>query len=167
MGEPPQDADSEGKARRGWRLAIVYGTLVLLLAGFGAGRLWDGMAALTGQIGAVRHAVAVNLAARNAYAEALKADSPAPRTIAPLPHRISFYPPLARRRHEQGDVILKVLVLPSGQVGDVEVLQSSGSAQLDAAALVSVGSWVYLPAVKGHRPVAAWTRVRVRFQLSS
>ncbi len=167
MGASPEGVDSVGKTGRSWRLPVVYGIMVLLLAGFGAGRLWEGLAALTSQIGAVRHAVALNLAARKAYADALKADASTPRAIPTIPHRITFYPPLARRRQEQGDVILKVLVLPSGQVGDVEVLRSSGSAQLDAAALVSVGAWVYLPAVRGHRPVAAWTRVRVRFQLAS
>ncbi len=167
MGEPSVDADSAGKARRRLRLAVVYGILVLLLAGFGAGRLWQAGRTIAQSMDTARQNFVVGLAARQAYDAALRSDARWPKANPALPHRISLYPPLARHRGEQGSVILKVLVLPSGQVGDIKILRSSGSAQLDAAALVSVGSWVYLPAVKEHRPVAAWTLVNVRFRLAS
>ncbi|MDE2352862.1 MAG: energy transducer TonB [Alphaproteobacteria bacterium] len=167
MAEPSEGAEVAGKARRRRHIAIVYGISVLLLAGFGAGRFWEAGAVLAGQFSAFRHAVAVNLAAQQAYKDSLRADAAAPRAIPAIPHRIAFYPSLAARRHEQGDVLLGVLVLPNGLVGDVRVLHSSGSAQLDAAALLAVGSWVYLPAVKAHRPVAAWTKANIRFQMAS
>jgi TonB family protein len=160
-------SEQAGQARRRLALAAAYGALILLLAGVGAGRFWEVERGFARSADAIRQVFAVNLEARQAYGRALRHDAPRPTANPAIPHRITFYPDLARRRGEQGEVVLKVLVQPDGQVGDVRVLRTSGSAQLDAAALVSVGGWVYLPAVKGHRPVAAWTLVSVRFQLTS
>jgi TonB family protein len=79
----------------------------------------------------------------------------------------ALYTPLAIRRHEQGDLLIQLLVLPDGSVGDVRIVKSSGSAQLDAGALVSAGNWRYRPAMQGGKPVAAKVTVRVRFKLAN
>ncbi len=84
-----------------------------------------------------------------------------------FPHTIDFYPKVAILNHQEGDVVLRLLVLKTGQVGDVSIVKSSGYAQLDAAALVSAGNWRYLPAVRDGHPVNAEIGVRVRFKLAA
>ena len=55
-------------------------------------------------------------------------------TVPPI---ADFYPPNARRRGEQGDIVLEYGVAPrSKELQDVRVVASSGFAELDTAALV-------------------------------
>lgn len=138
--------------------------MLLAVAAFGAGRLrefvprvWAGYAQLQARIAAID-------VTRAAFTEALRRNAPFPRPNPVVPHRIDAYPVVALRRHEEGDVLLKVLVLPSGEVGDVRLLHSSGSSQLDAAALTGVGGWYYVPAARNHHAVPAWVTVNVRFR---
>lgn len=168
MGQKDRASHGLGLRARGHaRLVVIYGIALLLLAGFGAGRLRETLPGIIATISAARQNVALNRISQAAFLEAIRTDAAAPRANPAIPHRIETYPVLAQRRHQEGDVILKVLVLPNGQVGDVAVLRSSGFAQLDAAALTGVGGWYYVPAVRRHRPVPAWTAVRVHFALAS
>ena len=75
------------------------------------------------------------------------------------------YPAAARRRGEEGDVLLKVEVLADGRVGRAEVEGSSGFALLDEAALRTVRNWRFRPALKGRDVVACWVNIPVRFRL--
>ena len=50
-----------------------------------------------------------------------------------------------------------------GQVTDADVLESSGSEELDNAALDAVGGWTYAPAVRGGRPLRGETDAAVTF----
>jgi len=75
------------------------------------------------------------------------------------------YPDSARRRSRQGRVILRVEVGPDGAAGTVAVDESSGDADLDAAALDAVRRWRFRPALRNGFPVAAQVRVPVRFAL--
>lgn len=59
------------------------------------------------------------------------------------------YPPISRRRGEEGTVILSLVVLTDGSVTKVRVKQSSGHPRLDRAALLAVSRWRYSPATKG------------------
>ena len=59
------------------------------------------------------------------------------------------YPLEARQKGYQGDVLLKVEVLPNGRVGEVEVEKSSGYELLDQSALATVKKWRFIPARKG------------------
>jgi protein TonB len=104
---------------------------------------------------------------RTAFARAIQQNSPVPGVIPALPHTLTLYPILAQRLNEEGDVRLRVLVLSSGEVGDVRVVRSSGFAQLDAAALIGVGYWYYTPAMKDHQPVDCWIEVLVRFRMQN
>ena len=84
-----------------------------------------------------------------------------------FPHAIDAYPRIAVLNHQQGTVVIRLLVLPSGEVGDVNVVKSSGYPQLDAAALVEAGKWRYLPAVRHGAPVSAEIDVAIRFRLAT
>ncbi|HWA29835.1 MAG TPA: energy transducer TonB [Rhizomicrobium sp.] len=73
------------------------------------------------------------------------------------------YPPLATARHEQGQPVVAVCIMPDGWVGDAVVKQTSGSDQLDAAALISAGNWHFLPAAGGINGVPEWADIRLNF----
>lgn len=77
------------------------------------------------------------------------------------------YPALSRRLREQGVVLLRVYVLPSGAPEQVELKQSSGSARLDESALTAVRKWKFTPAQSAGRAVAAWVVVPIAFSLST
>jgi protein TonB len=79
----------------------------------------------------------------------------------------AVYTPIAVRLRQEGDVQIQLTVLPDGSVGDVKILKSSGSPQLDAGALVSAGYWRYRPAMHNGMPVAANVKVNVRFKLAN
>ncbi len=148
--------------RRNPVAAAVYAGILIALASFGFGRAWDPLVATWENI---RQSVAVYDATRAAFAEALRSNAAEPRALAVFPHTLTIYPIVALRHKEQGDVLLRVLVDTDGEVGDVRILRSSGHAQLDAAALVGVGYWFYLPAVRNHRAVASWITVLIRFRI--
>jgi protein TonB len=76
-----------------------------------------------------------------------------------------LYPREARRKGFQGEVVLKVEVLPSGLVGQVEVKKSSGHEILDRSALSAVKQWKFFPAKKGEIAVTSWVNIPVKFQL--
>jgi len=63
------------------------------------------------------------------------------------------YPMLARRRGEEGRVVLRVVLGADGAVQEAAVAQSSHSALLDAAALATVRSWHCTPATRSGKPV--------------
>ncbi len=75
------------------------------------------------------------------------------------------YPSASRRSHEEGTVMLKVLVSPDGRAQQLAVANSSGFARLDDAALATVKRWAFVPARQAGRAVAAWVLVPVTFEL--
>ena len=75
------------------------------------------------------------------------------------------YPREARRRGYQGEVLLRVEVIASGEVGQVEVKRSSGHEILDRSALTTVKQWRFVPAQKGANIVSTWVNIPVKFQL--
>jgi protein TonB len=75
------------------------------------------------------------------------------------------YPRIARRKGYQGTVLIDVLVNREGRVKDIRLLESSGHSILDRAALGSVRTWIFAPAMKGEEKVEMWVKVPVRFQL--
>ena len=62
-------------------------------------------------------------------------------------------------------MILKVEVLPSGRVGQIEVKNSSGHELLDRSALAAVKQWKFIPAKKGETPIPLWVNIPIKFQL--
>jgi protein TonB len=77
------------------------------------------------------------------------------------------YPSLSRRLREQGVVLLRVYVLPSGLPDVVELKTSSGSARLDESALSAVRRWKFTPAQSAGRSVGAWVVVPIAFSLAA
>ena len=76
-----------------------------------------------------------------------------------------FYPGLARKRGQEGTVILQVLVNKEGRVDDLEIEDSSGFGLLDRAAETAVRKWLFDPAKHGQQEVSMWVRVPVTFRL--
>lgn len=77
------------------------------------------------------------------------------------------YPPLSRRLGEQGRVVLRVHVLPSGQADEIHIHISSNSSRLDQSARETVGRWRFLPARRGEETIAAWVLVPIAFSLNT
>ena len=76
------------------------------------------------------------------------------------------YPQLARRKGEQGRVMLKVLVSEGGQPEKVQVDTSSGYSKLDQAAVEAVKKWSFIPASRSGQPVSAYVLVPIKFSLN-
>ncbi len=77
------------------------------------------------------------------------------------------YPPLSRRLGEEGKVILRVHVEPSGRPSQIELKTGSGSHRLDQAAQDAVWRWKFIPARRGDEAIAAWVLVPIVFKLST
>lgn len=75
------------------------------------------------------------------------------------------YPMASARRHEEGRVILRVLIGSDGAPQRVEVEESSGFPQLDRAARDAVSKWRFTPGTRNGMPFTAWGRVPVEFRL--
>jgi bla regulator protein BlaR1 len=76
------------------------------------------------------------------------------------------YPKAAIDEKREGKVLLRVLVGSDGGVQQVEVEASSGSADLDAAAVATLRKWKFNAAHDGYKPVAAWVGVPIDFSLN-
>lgn len=75
------------------------------------------------------------------------------------------YPGLARKRGQEGTVVLQVLVNTNGRVDDLEIEKSSGFASLDRAAAASVRKWSFEPGRRGEEKIPMRVRVPVTFKL--
>lgn len=75
------------------------------------------------------------------------------------------YPALAVRRRWEGSVVVSFEILPDGRCGEVAVLESSGHALLDDAAVRAVRDWRFKPAVRNGAAVAARQVIRFTFRL--
>jgi protein TonB len=76
-----------------------------------------------------------------------------------------FYPPEARQKGYEGEVLLKVEVLSNGRVGEVELKKSSGHEILDQSALDTIKKWRFIPAKKGGVAIPSWVTIPFKFQL--
>jgi protein TonB len=75
------------------------------------------------------------------------------------------YPGLARKRGQEGTVILQVLVNREGRVDDLKIDTSSNLTLLDRAAVTAVRKWSFEPGRRGEERVPMWVRVPVTFKL--
>jgi len=120
-----------------------------------------------------------NLSAAPAPAPAAPSTSAVRSSTAPVdrvrggpgrgfPHAEDFYPPGAIRLGEAGTVIVQVCVDATGHLtAEPAVVESSGAARLDAAALklAQAGSGRYRPTLENGQPVASCYPFRVTFSL--
>ena len=100
----------------------------------------------------------------------------APEPLPVIPPRFSAdylqnpappYPALARRMHEQGRVLVRVLVSADGIPERIELKASSGFPRLDQSALETIRNWKFVPARQGEQKIAAWVVVPIAFTLDS
>lgn len=75
------------------------------------------------------------------------------------------YPADAIVRGLEGTVMLRLTIDASGRVADVEVVESSGHAELDEAAVEAVRKWRGEPARRNGRPVLSEQLLPVYFRL--
>lgn len=75
------------------------------------------------------------------------------------------YPALSRRMGEEGKVVLRVFVEPSGRPSQVEIKAGSGSTRLDQAAQEAVWRWKFVSARRGEEAIGAWVQVPIVFNL--
>ena len=80
-------------------------------------------------------------------------------------NRMPDYPRSVREKGWTGVVLLELIVNESGRVTAVRVLESSGHAVLDDAAVTAARTWSYTPATDHGRPVPFRSEFPVRFEL--
>lgn len=91
--------------------------------------------------------------ARGDSPEPIAGQNPSPR-----------YPPAALRRRESGTVLVRVEVGPDGVPTATSLVESSGSRDLDRAALNAVRRWRFRPAQVGGRPTVSSAVVPINFE---
>ena len=86
---------------------------------------------------------------------------PRPRHREPI-----AYPPSARAQGVEGYVVLSLLISETGEIEQVEVLESSPAGLFEQNAIEGVRSWRFEPAQYQGRNVRVWARQSIRFDLS-
>jgi periplasmic protein TonB len=75
------------------------------------------------------------------------------------------YPVMSRRAREEGIVVLAILVLANGSVGEMRLTQSSGYKKLDQAAMSAIKNWQFVPAKRGDHAIDYWYEIPIEFSL--
>ena len=75
------------------------------------------------------------------------------------------YPEVAKRRGWEGEVVFKALILKSGQVGHLNILESSGYRSLDNAAREALARWKFMPATSFGMSLDSQVEIPVTFSL--
>ncbi|MEO8216696.1 MAG: energy transducer TonB, partial [Acidobacteriota bacterium] len=82
---------------------------------------------------------------------------------------VSFRPPypgIAQRQHLQATIALSALISETGSVLDVRVVRPAARlSSLEAAAIQSVKTWQFSPAIKDGKAVRTWMNVSVSFTM--
>jgi TonB family protein len=77
------------------------------------------------------------------------------------------YPPYSYKAKQEGQVILLVEVLATGESGQVSIFSSSGFELLDETALTTVKKWHFVPAKKDGQVIPQTIRVPITFSLKN
>ncbi len=87
----------------------------------------------------------------------------------PLIHPMPVYPERLKKTGIQGVVVLEVIVLKDGSVGDARVTKSlmAGPEGLDEEALLTIRQWKFKPALYNKKSVKAKVTVPMSFSLKS
>lgn len=83
------------------------------------------------------------------------------------PPRQPSYPSQARRRNQQGVVLLEVRLDALGQQRSLNVLRSSGVESLDRAALQAVAAWRFNPETTDGQAVPSRVHIPIQFALTA
>ncbi|HEV2562962.1 MAG TPA: energy transducer TonB [Rhizomicrobium sp.] len=76
-----------------------------------------------------------------------------------------WYPPELQRAGVTGTTVVSFHILVSGLVNQVAIVESSGNADLDKAALHCAAQWKYKPARRGNQPVEVTQTAKIVWQL--
>lgn len=82
------------------------------------------------------------------------------------PPRPPVYPRRARDLDQQGTAMVRVKLDLTGNPAEVSILESSGYALLDHAAIKAARGWQFEPERRGGKPVTAFVHIPVRFALN-
>lgn len=77
------------------------------------------------------------------------------------------YPSLAKRRNQQGVVLLEVCLDEHGRQLALQVVRSSGVQSLDEAALEAVAAWQFRPETEDGRAVPSRVQIPIEFALTA
>jgi TonB family protein len=77
------------------------------------------------------------------------------------------YPPYSYKARQEGQVVLLVEVLATGECGQVSIFLSSGFELLDESALTTVKKWHFVPAKKDGQVIPQTIRVPITFSLKN
>jgi periplasmic protein TonB len=77
-----------------------------------------------------------------------------------------IYPKEARRRKQQGSVLLTVSISAAGLPEEIRVKQSSGFQLLDNSALEAVRKWRFIPSTMGNVDTASEMELPIHFKLT-
>lgn len=75
------------------------------------------------------------------------------------------YPRAARRRGQEGVVLVRARLDTTGDVERIEIMHSSGISALDEAAREAVRGWAFEPYRRNGRTMTAWVELPVKFEL--
>lgn len=98
-------------------------------------------------------------------AEPVEVVSQAPRFREPP--AAPDYPVQARRRNQQGQVLLEVRLDTAGKQRELRLLQSSGFSSLDQAALDAVADWKFEPEVQAGQAMPSRVQIPIDFALNT
>ena len=104
--------------------------------------------------------------------EPVKEAEPTPAPVLPpnadasqLNNRAPAYPALSNRLREEGTVVMEILVLANGTVGEVKLKSSSGYKRLDDAAINAIKHWKFIPASQAGVAIDYWYEIPFEFNL--
>jgi TonB family protein len=88
---------------------------------------------------------------------------------SPIQNPMPQYPVRFKSSGIQGVVVLDVLVLSDGSVGDIKVIKSllSEPGGLDDTAVATVKTWLFKPAMKNEKPIDSRVTIPISFSLRS
>ena len=77
-----------------------------------------------------------------------------------------MFPPRARAQGIQGYVVLSLLIGITGEIEQLEIVESYPEGVFDEAATQGINQWKFEPAMYQGQAVRAWAKQRIRFDLS-
>ncbi|MFC5695058.1 TonB family protein [Pseudomonas sp. GCM10022186] len=83
------------------------------------------------------------------------------------PPKPPIYPAQARRRNQQGLVLVEVRLDADGQLRELRLLRSSGVESLDRSAMDAVANWRFRPETRNGLPVPSRVHIPIEFALSA
>ena len=87
----------------------------------------------------------------------------APRATYQAP---MMFPPRARARGVEGFVVFSLLIGITGEIEQLEIVESYPEGVFDEAATQGINQWKFEPALYQGQAVRAWAKQRIRFDLS-